>query len=84
LSRGIRKAAVFPVPFFALAIRLFRYWMIGIDYYWIGVGTVYPFSVSPKISSSLSFNSLKDLYLVGLISFVSEKRILWSVLSNPS
>jgi len=35
---GIRKAAVFPVPFLALAIIDFFNWIFGITSSWIGEG----------------------------------------------
>jgi hypothetical protein len=38
-SRGIRNPPVFPVPFLARAMMLFRAMMSGMDYYWMGVGT---------------------------------------------
>ena len=61
-------AAVFPVPFLALAMRLFLDWIIGIDYYWIGVGTVYPFYVNPSKIYYFRFSCLNDWYFVGFIS----------------
>jgi len=47
---------------------LLRAMIRGIDSYWIGVGTMYPLSVSAIMISSLSFSSAKFLYLVALIS----------------
>ena len=64
----MRKAPVFPVPFLALAIILFLAMMRGIDSSCTGVGTRYPDYASAKMICSLSFNSLKFLYLVALIS----------------
>jgi uncharacterized membrane protein len=41
---GITKEAVFPVPFFALAITSFPVNAIGITSSWTGLGFSYPFS----------------------------------------
>lgn len=42
--------------------------MSGIDYYWMGVGTIYPLYVRAKLISYLSFISAKFLNFLALIS----------------
>ena len=66
---GIRYAAVFPVPFFALAIIDYLLMIKGIDSYWIGVGLTYDYLLRERIMFSLSLKSANDWNLVAWISF---------------
>lgn len=53
---GIRYAAVFPVPFLALAMIDLRFLIKGIDYSWIGVGLLKPHDAKAKRIFSSKFN----------------------------
>lgn len=61
---GIKYAAVFPVPFFALAMIDSLLMVRGIDYYWIGVGLKYYYFVNASTIFSFKPNSVNDWYLV--------------------
>ena len=54
---GRRKAAVFPEPVWAQAMRSLLARMVGRPYFWMGVGTVYPALVTLSISSLRRFTS---------------------------
>ena len=56
---GIRNAPVLPVPFLARAMMLRLLRMRGMLSSWMGVGTVYPASVSAIKSSYLSLRAAK-------------------------
>ena len=68
----MRKPPVLPVPFLARAIMLFLAMINGMDSYWIGVGTLYPFYVNASMIFSFSLSSIKFLYFVALMSFMKK------------
>lgn len=76
LIRGIRYAAVLPVPFLALAMIGLLLIIKGTDSYWIGVGLVNPLAVKANIKFSFKFISAKDWYLVDSISWWYEHKLI--------
>lgn len=68
LIKGIKNAAVLPVPFFALAITECPSYMIGITSSWMGEGNENPLATMPII---VSFYKLKSCHYIPLVYVTS-------------